>query len=257
MQVFLRLLCFILCFLPVFAVDSSPPPWLGMKAINPRIFCIDCGVQSEASDRFCGSCGQELKKSKTPATIPVKPSLLKMKPGQGLLVIYFQRLAPYDPPGFFDLKRSSKELSIAMPPLPRKEHLIADQLITYQTVEDTYSYPAHARSFRVDSVTYGTSRAQAVDVYRTIFQESYLVPEGTWDFKISKGLNTGPAGYGRIQRRKIFRNVTIVSGKVSVLTHFWKDNSRFGENLGETASFRSDLRKHLEPYGDSILSIYR
>ena len=168
------------------------------------------------------------------------------KNNNGLLLIWASKEYPDRGPGHIDIFKNNEKIG-------------SIELNGYvSNGPATHSKTDYSEYSKKNKWTSGTSSTTIANTICSRYLGDFELPAGTYEIKLERNLYVGdPTSSlrGKARRHKIFHNVTVETGKVTMLSYYWQDNENFGKDIVISTTHKQSESEIAESWGDSLLKV--
>lgn len=203
------------------------------------------------------------------------------KENKGLVVIVATKEDEMRGPGYINISVKNKNINTQLEPIPIMEYALEGQkgnartVVTSSGYEDTYTYGSGNIKGNIEYT--GSNRTKfdgkanwdttsntdffnitrgitvVPDIVTSRYISEYPLSEGIFEITLSRNFVTKKAKLATYKntRHKIFHDVEVEAGKVTILSYYWKENTNFGKDMVMSRNHKileSNLAEQFGPY---------
>ena len=165
---------------------------------------------------------------------------------KGLLVICASKEYPDRGPGYLDVFKNKEKIGSVE---------LAEYVSNGPATQSKTDYFEYSKK---NKGTSGTSTTTIANNICSRYTDVFEIPAGNYEIKLERSLYMGePTSPMRFKTKmhKIFHNVSVEEGKVTVLSYYWEANENFGRDIVMSGNHKQFANDVVSSWGDNILKV--
>ncbi len=165
---------------------------------------------------------------------------------KGLLVICASKEYPDRGPGYLDVFLNNGKMG---------QIALSEYVSNGPQAQSKTNYYEYSKK---NKGTSGTSSTTIANNICSRYTDVYELPTGSYEIKLERKFYMGDPTEGlrfKSKKHKIFHNVNIEEGKVTVLSYYWEANEDFGRDVVMSGNHKQFANDIVSSWGNNILKV--